>query len=380
MNGLNLPEIIAVNGIGVSLMVFLLKISSENIQRRTDREIIFNIMIWLTIIGSVAEIVTALMDGKIYPGCIVLSYVWHTICYLCPCLVAFLWCVFVDLRIFNSRYRIQKRVPYLVIPLEINAILSIINLTGSKILFSVSGDNVYQRGPLAFVVYFNLFFYLIYSMGLVDRSKKKGLFIHDFPTIYYVVPCIWGTLIQGACYGITVGWAAVASAFLFVYIRLQTMDSLVDPLSGLYNRRYLENTLEHLQENPKECIYGVMMDVNNFKKINDHYGHLVGDETIRAIGKILADSVPSCGIAIRYAGDEFVMLLCTEAEEVVHDTLRRVHENVERYNNSDKVSCPFSLSMGYDRFDTVTGDTEGFLQRMDKKMYAEKEEFHGQTN
>ena len=177
-------------------------------------------------------------------------------------------------------------------------------------------------------------------------------------------------------YGISVGWAAVAMAFLFVYIQLQSLNALTDPLSGLYNRRYLDNILEHLQRNPSRSIYGIMMDVNNFKKINDCFGHSEGDNVIRNIGKILSDSIPDCGIAIRYAGDEFIVLLSTESEEVVVDTIQKVQQNVERFNTLKKSGYQLSLSMGYERFDEETGDTEAFLLAIDKRMYEEKGKYY----
>lgn len=86
----------------------------------------------------------------------------------------------------------------------------------------------------------------------------------------------------------------------------------------------------------KGCIYGIMMDVNDFKRINDVYGHSKGDDAIRAIGMILNDSTPDNGLAIRYAGDEFIIFIRTDHEEFVKEIIHQVEENVENFNRLEK--------------------------------------------
>lgn len=373
---INYQEVIIVNSIGIFLMLFLINIRSKNISERTEKEYLFDIMIGLTIIGSVAEIASILLDGRIFPCCRLINYTLNTICFLSTCCVGFLWCLYVDLRIFNSNKRIKKKIRYLAIPFLLDVVLCIINLCGCNILFRISEQNVYSRGSFAMSAYLILFFYFIYSISLADRSRKKGLYIQRFPTEYYVVPCILGTVIQGLFYGITLGWTAVAIAFVFVYIQLQSMNALVDALSGLYNRRYLNNILEHMQRNPERYVYGIMIDVDDFKKINDNYGHSAGDDTIRSLGQILADSIPECGIAIRYAGDEFIILLNTDSEELVKNTILQVRCNLEKYNSSVPNRAPLSISLGYDCYNASIKNANDFLQLMDERMYIEKEKYH----
>lgn len=378
LNTVNLQEVLIVNGIGIVLMVFLLLMRFENIQKKSNREWLYDAMIWLTITGCSVEAVTFLIDGRIFKGCVPLAYFLNSICFISTCCVGFLWCLYVDLRIFNSLHRIRKSMKYLIIPLLIDVMMCLVNLNGCGILFTISEDNIYRRGRFSIITYIILFFYFIYSICLVDRSKKRGLYVQRFPTSYFVIPCMIGTIVQGMMYGITLGWTAVALAFLFVYIQLQSLNSLVDPLSGLYNRRYLDNILEHLQRNPKRSVYGVMMDVNNFKKINDNFGHSQGDDAIRNIGKILSDSIPNCGIAIRYAGDEFILLLSTDSMDVVNDTMDQIQHNIDRFNESKKGGYQLSLAMGYEYFDPKSGDTQAFLLAMDKRMYDAKEKYYSQ--
>ena len=65
----------------------------------------------------------------------------------------------------------------------------------------------------------------------------------------------------------------------------------MDETSGLFNRKYMNFYLEKAHKTNPRQLYGIMMDVNDFKKINDRYGHSMGDRAIREIGKILSASL-----------------------------------------------------------------------------------------
>lgn len=376
MNTVNIQEIVIVNGLSVVLMVFLLLMRFKDIHKSYYKEKLYNAMIWLTIICSVSETMSFLIDNRVFYGSIVLSYLFNTISFVGAGSVGFLWCLYVDLRVFNSMHRIRKSIKFLGFPLLVVIILATVNMSGCGVLFTISEENVYQRGTLVWLAYIILFFYFIYSISLVDRSKKSGLNINFFPIYYFVIPCMIGTIIQGVVYGIALGWTSVSVALFLVYVQIQSLNAMVDSLSGLYNRRYLDNVLEHLKYNAKNPVYGIMIDANGFKKINDSYGHSAGDDAIRSIGQILSDSIPKCGIAIRFAGDEFMLLLNTKSEDVVKETIKRIDINIDKFNASKKHEYQLSLSMGYDCLDTKTGDVEAFLCAMDNKMYDEKKRYY----
>lgn len=380
MNTGNLPEILIVNGIGIFLMVFLRLTRIENTEKRFIGDQIFDTMIWITVFGCLAEILTFLIDGHIFYGCRVISYILNSFCFIGTCGVGFLWCLFVDFLIYNNFSRLKEKARILVIPFIVDLVLNVVNYTGCGIIFWISEDNVYERGTLVLIPYLILFLYFIYSIFLVDRSKKIGLHIRFFPVYYFVIPCIIGTVIQGMAYGITIGWTSVAIAFIFVYIQTQSLNALVDPLSGLYNRRYMDCILSQFKQNMKNCIYGIMIDVNDFKKINDQCGHSQGDDAIRRIGAILNDSISENGLAIRYAGDEFILFIRTDEEQDVIEIMKQVEENVKKFNQMELAPYKLSLAMGYSCYEPSTGSVEQFLASMDEKMYETKRKYYQQAN
>jgi len=106
--------------------------------------------------------------------------------------------------------------------------------------------------------------------------------------------------------------------------------ALKDALTGLYNRRFLEEFIDKLvkQAQRRNEIYAVLMlDIDFFKKVNDTYGHDVGDKVIAALGNILRKSIRESDLAIRYGGEEFVVLLQNATREGAMRVAQLINEN-----------------------------------------------------
>ena len=91
--------------------------------------------------------------------------------------------------------------------------------------------------------------------------------------------------------------------------------SVTDPLTGLYNRRYFERLMESemaLSIRSDETISIILLDIDNFKKINEQHGHTGGDAVIRNVGRVIAEHMRHSDVACRYGGDEF-FILCRHA-------------------------------------------------------------------
>ena len=372
MDPINIPEILVVNGIGVLLMLLLRATWLGSVQRRRAGDILYDLMIFITIAGCIVEAASFLIDGKLFPGCRAVSYVLNAMLFMGTIFVGCFWCLYVDFRLHTSVRRLYSSARFLLIPVFVVFALAVSSLFGSGLLFSISQDNVYQRGSLVWVSYFFLFCYYAYSLYLSRVSRRSGLHIQFFPVLYFIIPCVLGTVFQGLFYGLSMGWTSVAIAMLLIHVQLQSMNAYMDSLSGLYNRRYLDYILSHRKHLGGRCLYGIYIDVNNFKGINDRYGHSCGDDAIRAIGGILSDSIPSRGVAIRCAGDEFMVLLITGEEADAQAVMERIRENTRRCNESGAHPFPISLAIGCSRFDTVEGNVEEFLSEMDQQMYAAK--------
>ena len=89
-------------------------------------------------------------------------------------------------------------------------------------------------------------------------------------------------------------------------------QAIQDTLTGLYNRRYLDETLERELSRAKRENYPVslaIIDLDHFKQVNDTYGHKAGDEVLKALGVLLRKNIRGGDIPCRYGGEEFVVVL-----------------------------------------------------------------------
>ncbi len=104
--------------------------------------------------------------------------------------------------------------------------------------------------------------------------------------------------------------------------------SLRDGMTGLYNRRFLEEFIDKVMnqvKREKETYSVMMLDVDWFKMVNDTYGHDIGDKVIVEIGKVLKENIRSADLAIRYGGEEFVVLLHNASDEGTLEVAKKIH-------------------------------------------------------
>lgn len=128
--------------------------------------------------------------------------------------------------------------------------------------------------------------------------------------------------------------------------------SLRDGMTGLYNRRFLEDVIDKImsQANRNKDSYSIMMiDVDFFKKVNDTYGHDVGDRVIVELSKVLKGSIRASDLAIRYGGEEFIVMLQNATDEGALAVAKKIHsafaEIVFSVGNGEKMQKTLSIGM-----------------------------------
>jgi diguanylate cyclase (GGDEF)-like protein len=151
--------------------------------------------------------------------------------------------------------------------------------------------------------------------------------------------------------------------------------AITDGLTKLYIHRYFITRLEHeirRAERYNTVFSLLMLDIDYFKQVNDTYGHLVGDEILRILAKILLSSVRDTDIVCRYGGEEFVIILLAADGKWAKKIGERIRDNVEKteFKVLDK-KIKITVSIGVKEF--VKGDTvENFINKTDKALYLAK--------
>lgn len=155
-------------------------------------------------------------------------------------------------------------------------------------------------------------------------------------------------------------------------------DAIRDALTGLYNRRYMKESLDH--EVSRALRSGstvglITFDLDHFKEVNDSKGHATGDRLLQALGAVVKDSVRAGDIPCRYGGDEFLVILPGISAAQAVDLAEKLREKVERLmpELTDKDRKPCTLSAGVAMFPADAQTAEGLQLAADRALYKAKD-------
>jgi diguanylate cyclase (GGDEF)-like protein len=170
----------------------------------------------------------------------------------------------------------------------------------------------------------------------------------------------------------------IALAFLNIRYREALQNqSIRDPLTTLYNRRYMEESLErelHRAQRTEAPVAVVMIDVDHFKRFNDSYGHRTADKMLCLFASFLQGSVRIDDIVCRYGGEEFVLILPSSGLDEAIKRSQQLQEGTRRlYLEADgRPVESFTISVGIGMFPEHGSDSETLLAVADRALYQAK--------
>ncbi len=294
--------------------------------------------------------------------------------------------------IFNTKIEYKKEHFFLN---TITAILSISVVYG-LINFS------HALELLSLILNYVMIVFLIVAISIYIKGNKIikiFLFAHIFYLIFNIYALLFYmgmvdfTYISSHGIGIGIAVEALILAYLVSHKfkvleqekeedRLKHIDlkllSLTDPMTSLYNRRYLSEISEKiisLAKRQKEKLSIIMLDIDKFKNINDTYGHQFGDSVIVDLSNILLESQRSSDIVCRYGGEEFVILLpntSLESASIVAEKIRVLVES-SRITLPSNEDFKFTISLGVAEINIEKEEDIDFaLKRADESCYEAK--------
>ncbi|WP_434557251.1 GGDEF domain-containing protein [Pseudomonas sp. Z5-35] len=153
-------------------------------------------------------------------------------------------------------------------------------------------------------------------------------------------------------------------------------QSIKDPLTGLYNRRFMDETLKRelaRSERNGSCLSVIMLDLDNFKQLNDSYGHAAGDAVLRAVSALIVQSLRSSDIACRFGGEELIVILPECSAEVAASRAEAIRASLEETSLTDHgQTFTVTASFGVASTETSGADQGTLLKAADSALYAAK--------
>lgn len=166
---------------------------------------------------------------------------------------------------------------------------------------------------------------------------------------------------------------AIENARLFQQVQ---QLAITDELTGAYNRRYFYELVDLELARSKRYNHPVsllMIDLDNFKTVNDRFGHATGDQVLKGVAEQIQRTVRECDTLGRYGGEEFVLLLPETPLDKAVEVAERLRRMIEAHKIMvDGIEISITLSIGAAAIGADCKDSDALLQRADRAMYEAK--------
>lgn len=359
------------------IMVYGLK--SSNREATDDRYFMLLCLLLVAVLGL--DMIQAIMQGN---GSIFVKVFMYIMTCLESVGVAFIGVAFLDYTMYStSEVKNNKRKVAMLayIPAAILILLAIGTPFGGW-LYVVDALNFVHPGRYYIIQQLILACYLVYSLAVLiygyneTNSRERHLLLRKM-IFFNAVPLV-ACLIQLKEKNLPIVWPACTISILIVFIGVQNNQISRDGLTKINNRGRLNEYLEDKCESIAlfEVLTCILIDVDDFKKINDNLGHQVGDEALITIANILkkacADTFGSHFIA-RYGGDEFIIISSDREFDHCDELIDKINEIVDAENASHTREYVISLSMGKSKYKAGKMTIDQFIEIADEDMYNKKQ-------
>ena len=276
---------------------------------------------------------------------------------------------YLDYIITFSKEKSKRKFFLYLAPVYLNITFVICNVFFDGFLFSIDAANVYHRGIAAYIG--NGFTFLFAAIIVMVFFRNKEMITGRITQVILTLTLlpVAGVVLQMAFYGLSLSIPAYTLAIFISFLLMEKNELLKDPLTQLNSRIQMENRLQYKLK-AQEPFTTVMIDVNDFKKINDIYGHTVGDKVLKDVSGILLSSANFEDFVCRFGGDEFFVII-ESAKDIGCSYIKRVDQALMEYCSSK----PYSISLSYGHLyvdHAPEYEVEELIRITDQLMYKDK--------
>ena len=351
----------AVNGICILSLVILIHMAWHNVFfiREMKKQFILSACITITII--LAEIASVIFENRA---------VTSDVFIFAANIIGFSLSPFIAIVLSRAFSAEKGRTgALLTIPAWLNAAL-VISSPWTGFIFSVR-NGCYLRGPW-YGVYIAAY---LCSYAILIAQSLKAISLYQCPSkstfVMLFVFAFTGTLVQLALPDIHVSWLCITLSLILYYAYFCELSETQDSLTGLLNRSVYEHYIKGLSQAASGSIF--IFDLDDFKQINDLYGHQWGDFCLQVIGRLIKDVFLQLGLCYRIGGDEFCVICQTTDEQQLKETLSLFHGKIDEIRKRHHAQNEFpTVSTGYSTFLGFERGYAAAMKEADHQMYCFK--------
>ncbi len=345
----------------------------------TDRMVFYWLMC-AAIVLCASDLIAGVCRGRDFFGIRAVLEISNLLFFEALVIIGYLWMIYVHVKLKFVIKLDKKKFILTTLPLLAFSIVAVTN-PFTHFLFSFDENNLYTRGGGIYFHWLVTWSYLIIptvqTICEIAREKNKFRRQEMIPLLYFIIPPAIASVVQMMFYGVSSSQTGITVSIVIIFLVRQSSQVLTDELTGLVNRRGLNNYLAgYAQHNAETELSLLMLDLNNFKQVNDKFGHMVGDRALQETAdslKAACEKFPSKLFLCRYGGDEFVIIGNNHSQNEIARLKAMIQEEIAKKNAESAKPYLLSVSIG-----TAHGkcndsdDVEHLLRVADEAMYDEK--------
>ncbi len=370
---MSLSSNVTINLYSIAVLVIIFIQNMKSTEKNLLPQKYFIRILLVTALMLVMDILSR-FDGR--PGTLhaAANQVGNFLIFLLSPVLPSLWLLFIHSKVDDGTRKFRRWLWLLPVLNAVNAVMLVLSQFFGW-FYTIGTDNIYSRGPLYWLPVSVSFILAAAAFALVFANRKKIDKKHFTSLLLFPVPPLVCILLQIAYYGTSLILNGATLSILIIFVTLQNERMNTDYLTGAYNRKGLESYIRQKinASSENKTFSAILLDLDDFKSINDSFGHNIGDHVLETSTRLLKSCLRSDDFIARYGGDEFYIILNVFQLDELEAVACRIRNCLKDYNARSNEPYKIGFSMGYAVYDFHSHlNAEEFHKQIDGLMYENK--------
>ena len=366
------------NSFCILILVILLACHYQNLDFRPSARIFRTLLISM-IFYAVIDMACGLQENRVFTAANWIVGLLNVLFFYASAAVSYLGFLYAEYELEAKWLQSPKKQLLCAIPMLVLLVTIPLSLWG-KYYFYIDAQGRYTKGPLYPLLLVLCYGHLVVIglraiVGLLrkDSYARRGEYVS---IASFVVLPIGAGIVQAYHTGVSIICLAATVAAVQIFVNLQQARITIDPLTQINNRtkliQYLDKCVSHQRSGTDRTLTLCLIDINDFKSINDRFGHLEGDAALVLLAEALKEVGDHIkGLIARYGGDEFFIVLEAKDAQEVSAFRRELLGTLARYNARAAKPYNVEISLGFADYDPNLSIPE-LIEKADQALYQNK--------
>ena len=326
-----------------------------------------------TFIAQLLDIVCWALSGIPGGEIRIVAYFANSLCFISFGVFCSVLALFID---YNTNYS-EKSYNFLIKIFSpviiINTILSVLSIW-LQFYYKLGSTNNYIRGDLNFIsIILDVFPLMFVILRMFIKYNHENMQLKSILLVSLIFPLVFTVMQVTNVFPIPVQIPSITLAILFLYLFLINSSIYLDYLTGLQNKKGVNKYFDELPSVLNNYLAVIFIDINDFKHINDVYGHKEGDDAIVDFSKVLSKAARKNDLVSRFGGDEFLIASIVNSEDGTKLIIERIEIELGISNKQSNKEYELSISYGVSiTYPNTQINKEKMISEADEKMYIHK--------